>query len=656
MRRSIVRSALSVVLTCVGCSSPGAAPDASVDARAPIDGHLPARACRSGRAWSPGMPAFRDRTDSWGLAMLNGNDFGVADVDGDGFPDLVVNAGSAYDRTPGHVFLNRPAAGGRTFVDGTAAAHLYDVRGSSTETGRSVTHIRFGDVDNDGDADAFTGTFMYLTDASRMPLPDHAEIMLNDGHGVFSFAPATITQPDHPLTSDADFFDQDLDGRLDLAIGYWWEQPPFTTSFGMQPQMFRGDGTGSFVDVTDAVNMTLGGDVDSFFAGHSRRPLFGLVTCDVNDDGRMDLVGAAYGRQINELFVAQADGTFQEIGASTLVGEDQRTDYTDDQSFRCYCQANPSTAMCAGRPAPAIPCNAFGGRYLRGWQPGLSDAPVSLGGNTFSYACGDFDNDGDLDLYESNIRHPDVGSASDPSEVLVNESTADAIVFTRPGRETMGLVPPIDLARTDEGGQHDAAFDFDNDGRLDLLLDGSPYPGNRGWLFHQQRSGTLSFEWIGADAGFYHPCALGSAIADFDRDGDLDLITGTYGCNDPASSPDWMPPENQPVRFYENVSTDANWIAIRLIGSGAGGANRDGLGARVRVTAGGVTQTALVRGSSQNASFEPLAWFGLGDACDVDRVEIRWPDATLTTTTLEGLVANYVVEVSQADGSVRFVR
>ena len=619
------------------CEAPAAAPDAGNDAGPP-------RVCRSGLAWSPGRPAFVDRTAEWGLAGLNGNSLGVADLDGDGWPELVRMAGSPYDRIPGQVFFNIERGGRRVFEDRTEHARLFQVRGSP-ETGRSASFVRFGDVDNDGDADAFTGLFLYHTDATRTLLTDGAEVLLNDGTGAFALGPASVASPPNPLTSDGFFFDHDLDGRLDLALGYWYLQPAFRSFYGDNPQLFGGDGAGGFGDErTEAAGLYLPAGLAAIESSTNARPLFGFVACDVNDDGRTDIVGAAYGRLVNELFLAEGD-RFTEVGAMSAVGSDDRRDFTDDESYRCY----------AGLPT----------RYtcpVRGWIPGQSDQPWQLGGNTFSFACGDFDNDLDLDLYESNIRHPDVGSASDPSEVLVNDGTG---TFHRPGRESMGLEPPIDLTRFDEGGQHDAAFDFDADGWLDLYLAGSPYPHNRGWLFHHRTDAPLAFEWIGADAGFHHACALGTAMADFDHDGDLDLVVGTYGCNDPASvppgeSPDWSPPENQPVRFYENVSTDANWLAIRLVGRGPGGANRDGIGARVRVTTcttpgDCMTQTRIVSTSSQNLSMEPVATFGLGASCDVERVEVRWPNEALTVESFTGVLANYRVEIHEGEPGVRYL-
>ncbi len=644
-------SVLAALLT-LGCDGPGPIADAGVDAGPPP------RVCRAGTGWSTGTPAFVDRTEAWGLAGLNGNSLAVADLDGDGFPDLVLSHGSIYDRTPGQVFLNRASGDARRFEESEGSG-LYRVRGSD-EDGRSVTVVRFGDVDGDGDLDAFTGVFGYLTDPTRTPLEDRSEILLNDGDGTFTLAAAqTIVQPDFPLTSDAFFFDHDLDGTLDLAIGYWWEQPPFTQPYGSQPQLFHGDGTGRFTEVTEAAGMLLTRSFIAVQEGTQPRPLFSFQMCDVNDDGRQDIVGAAYGRMLNELFLADGD-VFEEVGRTTMVGSDDRRDYTDDWSYRCYCGSHAADAYCEGAlpPPSSAYCTGFGrpAGDGRGWFPGSSDQPPFLGGNTFAYACADVDNDGDLDLYEGNIRHPDVGSSSDPSELLVNDGTG---AFTRPGRDAMGLTPPFDLATNDEGGQQNAAFDFDADGRLDLYLAGSPYPHNRGWIFHQT-SEPLRFEWIGADAGFDHACANGAAIADFDHDGDLDLVVGTYGCNDPSilppgELPDWSPPSSQPVRMYENVSSEGNFLSVRLVGRGAGGANRSGIGARVRVTAGGVTQTRVIQPASQNASYEAEAYFGLGSSCDVESIEIRWPNASLSTQVVTDVLANYRVEIRESESGVRYL-
>ncbi|MGE0791931.1 MAG: CRTAC1 family protein [Sandaracinaceae bacterium] len=624
--------------------------DGAHGADAGIDGAVHAMCRPPGVGWSPGQAAFVERTDAWGLAGLRSAGVTVADLDGDGWPDLVVSPyyTQTYDRLEGHVFFNRPGAGaGRTFEDRSEASGLFRQRDGGGFA-RQATMVRLIDADNDGDVDAFTGTFI-VPDPNdpREPYNDGAELSLNDGTGTFTLTPVQVPVW-HPIPtmSDGVFFDQDRDGRLDLALAFWFEQPNLSGLYGEHPIFLRGDGAGGFVDQTLEVGISLGRSLEAFESGTHVRPLFGLAMCDLDDDGRQDLVGAAYGRMYNELFHDEG-GTFVEIGATTLVGSDDRRDFSDDNTFRCYCASHAGAPECAGAepPYPNYGCRP-------GWAPGVSDQPTMLGGNTFSHHCADLDNDGDLDLFETNIRHPDVRTASDPSEIIVNESTPGALTFARPGRDAMGLTPPVDLTRIDEGGQSGAVFDFDNDGRLDVLLSGSPYPNNRAWLFHQRTEGSLSFEWIGDSAGFSHACPMGAAVADFDHDGDLDVVVGTQGCNDPVAGD--YPPETQPVRFYENVSNEHNWIAIRLAGDGAGGANRMGIGARVRLTAGGVTQTRVIQPSFQQSSTEAIAWFGLGDACTVDGIEVRWPDASLSVVAYEGVVANQRVEL-RPDGTTTYL-
>lgn len=649
MRFSLVLS-VTMVLSLGACGDDDTAPsDAGTSAvDSGRDSGVPARACRSGQGWSPGAPAFVDRTDDWALGGLDVRTFAVVDIDQDGFPDIAA-IHPAYARGVGTVYLNRPSGTGRRFVE-QSDTNLFAAR-DGDPAGRLASLITIGDVNNDGAPDAFVDQQDYPP-AGAMIIRDGPDIVLNDGTGHFALtADPQIVGPARPLAVGAFFFDQNLDGNLDLAIGYWWVQPPFTMPFGQHPQLFRGDGAGAFTEVTHDVGMNLLYTTASIAAGTNARPLFGITMCDVNDDGRMDIVGSAYGRMFNELFVSDGD-MLAEQARERGVASDTREDYSDDESFRCYCLMHATDAYCAGASPPtsrAI-CTGFGGTVGRGWTPGVSDQPYNLGGNTFTHVCEDFDNDGDFDLYESNIKHPDVGSSSDPSELLVNDGTGH---FARPGRETMGLTPPVDLRRIDEGGQQAAAWDFDDDGRMDILLAGSPYPSNRGWLFHQLATGTLQFEYAGDDSGIHHACPSGMALADFDHDGDEDVIVGTYGCN--ADYPMEAP---QPTRFYENVSTDANWVSIRLVGrGGAGHANRSALGARVRVTAGGVTQSRLVAASwgQGGMSREQVAFFGLGDQCDIERVEVRWPDASLTVQTFTGVVANQRIELREGDEVVRYL-
>ena len=648
--------------------SPDAAPrDAMVDGSPDATADAPDAAeppppmmCRDGAGWDrTGMaPAFRGSAAddmSWGLAEVTGKRLATADLDNDGYADLVVwedvvNARTNLDAMPpvyqARVLMNRPRdGGGRRFVDATRTSNFLAVRGGGY--GRTVQAAAFADVDNDGDLDAYTGTIPTAMPAAGQMADtgDRGTILINDGHGVFALGPesdATPSRDAFPQTIGAVFADQDLDGRVDLFVGYHSEV--FGLPIGQQSQLFRGDGAGSFADVTDAVGLTLESTNASLTTVTNNRPLYGLSACDVNGDGRPDVIGAAYGRQFNLLMTSDG-ANYRDDSVDSNVGGDANRNFTDNQSYRCYCMSNPGRCP-ATVPAPGITCPG------RGWRAGVDDQPWRNNGNSFSIACGDVDNDGDLDLYTGEIAHPDVGGSSDRAQLLTNVTEQGMPArFNRVDRTTNGLVPP--LARTaDEGVLSNAMFDFDNDGRMDIWAGGSDYPGNRGWLFQQGDNGR--FNEVSQRAGIVHACPIGFALADFDLDGDLDVVLATSLAR--TCSTDWM--GRSVVRMYENVGTSANWTSVRLVGRGDGGANRAGVGARIRVTAGGVTQTREVQNTWGLAglSTELVAHVGLGANCRIERLEVRWPDAEGTTETFTDIPANYRLEVRQGEGRVRYLR
>jgi hypothetical protein len=227
------------------------------------------------------------------------------------------------------------------------------------------------------------------------------------------------------------------------------------------------------------------------------------------------------------------------------------------------------------------------------------------------------------------IVHSDVGDNSDPSELLLNTGETE-IRFERPGPEATGITRNEESPFWDRGDMTGTVFDFDNDGWQDVFIGSAEYAGTRGWLYRQSAPGL--FEELSTDDFFLHYRAHGMTVADFDRDGDLDIIVGhsRHRCEG-FEDTECMPTTQ--VRFYENVFGDQNnWLQVQL--EGTGGVNKSAIGTRVEVTAGGVTQTQEVEGGHGRFGLQrdSTLHFGLAKNCEAE-VKVIWPDGSRSTQT-----------------------
>ncbi len=592
---------------------------------APIVVDLPAK-CSPVAPWTPGTKAFEEATSKWKLEGVVGVRLNVADVDADGRPDLVVRRGgngaddfASPDKRQTWLLRND----GGAFKDVTEASGLRARRtpGATPTEGRPGEVFAFGDVDNDGDLDVYTG----LTADPKSPGTETSELLLNDGKGNFALGSDALDlrlNPGKDAPAGAAFVDFDRDGNLDLWVT--------ENSVGANPQqdrLYRGDGKGGFVDVTvDAGLKTLPwssakpADLDAALGSSNA---WSAAACDLDGDGTPELLAASYGRAPNLLFRGKGDNTFENVSVSSGYAYDADQDWRDNESARCWCKLHPTDDECEGVPAPKyIPCKTDSDAFR--WNHATDRRAYRLGGNSGATVCADFDNDGRLDLLTTEIMHWDVGSSSDRAQLLLNRSSGGALVFQRPGNAAMGLSRTYPSVGFDEGIMTASALDFDNDGRLDLYLGGSDYPENRGLLFHQKPDGT--FEAVPLADGIDHHRSHGSVVADFDRDGDLDLVVGHSRArcgSSPTDSAECYPTSQ--VRLFEN-KLGGSFVQLRLVGGA--GANRAAIGARVEVFADDRGQVREVDGGHGHYGNQDDATlhFGLGGACSVD-VTVRWPDA-----------------------------
>lgn len=562
--------------------------------------------------WS-GSTAFEDRTDAWDLVGVEGGRLQSVDLDGDRYPDLVVtqmfsnardDLGAAPPVRYHYVMMNRPGEGGaRVFVDETEQSGLIQNRDGGL--GTSATLFVYGDVDNDGDLDAFAGR--YYDAGTDDATGDCSEILLNDGAGHFTFADRSdpCDLEGYPVTA-ASFTDYDADGVLDLwQVAFYIEYGALAAG---QDQLLRGNGDGTFTDVTDDMGLTLtrGRTTDDFLERDVRRPAYGATACDLTGDTLPELLATNYGRSWNQLWLNQGD-SFVEIGEDARFDDDDLYDYADNYMYACWHESYGG----ADDPSPTVNCGgAFPNNY---WTAGYDDQPARLAGNGFTTVCADIDNDGDNDAYTASIVHDWAGESADPTQLLLND-----------GNGTFELIDNDDngLARSrrgswNEGDLHAAFFDFDNDGWKDIVLGSSDYEDTHVWLWRQVSPGQ--FEDVTDATGLNHPWPAGMAIADFDLDGDLDFATGSSFAR--AGSP-WTTRE---VHLYENTAPVGNWVRIEGLS----------VGTRVDLSAGGLTQTQEVSGGYGHAGIQndTALHFGLGGACLIESIVVTAPGGAQTTHT-----------------------
>ena len=524
---------------------------------------LPALGCLSGAGREPAVEdaAFRfvERTAEAGLdfehvsggpeqryileSMSSGAVF--FDADGDDDQDLFLVNSSRISSHPAGVgnrlYRNVPGRdGGRAFEDATP--------GSGLGRGGWGMGAAAGDTDNDGDVD------LYVTYWGGNLLFENA------GDGRFTDVTAAAGVGDPGWGTSAAFGDLDDDGLLDLFVANYLvfdlEAPPggglpcsgwrgldvYCGPQGLEPQanvVYRNEGGGRFADRSRETGVS----------GH-RQPSLGVVLGDYDGDGDQDLYVANDGYP-NVHY--RNDGRWRLTEVAAWAG----TAYSED------------------------------GRLQAG----------------MGAASGDYDGDGDLDLFVTNF-------SDDVNTLYQNQGGGRFRDHTGGVGLAAGARPFL--------GWSTAFFDADADGWLDLFVaNGHIYPqvdmlpsGTRYAqrnLLYRNRGGR--FEPVGGGPGMaLVRVSRGAALADYDNDGDTDLLVVNL---------------NGPPDLLHNTGRPRHWLGLRLRGREG---NRDALGARVRLHGGALVQTREVqRAVGYLSQSDPRLLFGLGEEPEVDSVVVRWP-------------------------------
>jgi hypothetical protein len=533
---------------------------------------------------------------------------------------LILVAGAAAEQPSLPQFVDITASAGIRFAHSIGDDDLSNIVESS---GAGCV---FFDFDDDGDLDIYLVNGSYLEGVSSAHGRSLAgtlknSLYRNNGDSTFTDVTDTAGVGDTGFGMAAVAADDDNDGDRDL----------FVTNYG-RDTLYRNDGDATFTDVTAAAGV--GSELWSV----------GASFFDADGDGLLDLyVGGylmydpeysyyfaaeafpgplAYRGQKDMLYHNNGDGTFTDIGRTAGIGtSDGRAmgvsagDIDDDGDQDIFV-ANDGMENFLYRNRGD---GTFDNIALRtGTAFGENGEATSAMGPEF----GDYDGDGLIDLLVPDMRYG-----------CLYRNTGDGF-FEEKSAEA-GLAAVLGQYTSWSGN----FFDYDNDGVLDIFI-------VNGDAHHLEPEEDTLFRGVGGgrfvDVSSASGAALevkgmgrGSAVGDVDNDGDLDLLVLNL---------------NGPARLLRNDGGNRNnWLMIRTVGTAS---NRDGIGARIGVTADGVTQLRDVRSSSGYLSqSDPRAHFGLGSAKIVDRIEVRWPSGRVST--LDNVKANQVVTITEPEAKAK---
>ncbi|HGY57155.1 MAG TPA: tandem-95 repeat protein [Caldithrix abyssi] len=489
--------------------------------------------------------------------------------------------------------------------------------------------VAFGDYNNDGWVD------LYITRSNSQDGSHYTNLFFTNNSGTFVKETTGDAATIDSTSGGATWGDYNNDGYLDLYIANAQDgaSAPFGNATPKQNHLLMGGPSGLTLvtnagDIIDIVE-------DSRHVGWGDYDNDGYIDMFV-DNGKVGAFGPGKGK--NSFYRNNGDGTFTQTDVGNLVLDDADyntygsgfgwADYNGDGYLDIFNGSGYGTLNRMWKN------NGDGTGFTEVLTSTFQDANYNT--STMGVSWGDFDNDGDLDLFLSNIID---GNTRGLNFLYENRSTTSLDSFKIVTGNT-------DLDTTWDYSQGTVWEDFDNDGDLDLFVgndrndwdDISRLYINSGYPNYNLTPVTSVVESLDPGDGSRTGYARGAAAADIDNDGDVDLVVARAG---------------KPL-LYKNKGNSNNYVFIKLKGNG--NTNYAAIGAKVYVVAnipeqGGVVKqmrevAAVTGGGGQN---DMRQHFGLGTATVIDSIIIKWP-ASGVTDIYTNVAVNQYLEYTETYG------
>jgi enediyne biosynthesis protein E4 len=477
----------------------------------------------------------------------------------------------------------------------------------------------FLDYDQDGFIDLYVCSGIWIEGFSKGEKPERElenHLYRNKHDGTFEDVTAKASVEGKAYGMGVTCGDFDNDGFPDL----------FVSNYGPNI-LYRNNGNGTFTDITKKAGVAGGNECS-----------VGAAWLDYDNDGLLDLyVGnylffdpeykyfyapdgfsgpMAYDSQKDVLYHNEGDGVFKDVteamGITDIDGRAMgvgAADIDDDGYIDIYV-ANDHTLNYLWH-------NEGGKKFSdRGTMSGTAFSQAGEATVSMSVDFADYNNDGLLDIFLSDDKYCSL--YENMSNGVFNDRSYPSGIATAAGQFV---------------GWSSSFIDYDNDGDKDIFKTNGALKhlyGMEDQLFENKGDGN--FQDISIESGSYFKkefVGRGACFSDYDNDGDIDAYIANL--NDKG------------VFLRNNKGNLNNWIILKLIGTAS---NRDGIGARIKITTGGKTQTAQkISTTGYLSQNDPRMHFGLSKNDKIEKIEIKWPSGKIQI--LDNILANQILTITE---------